>query len=83
MSEQKGFKVNQKASNSRNVTLVGGNYSNTVNINILLLLIGVIALGGLAWALVIGLNEGGQSPQSGQEKQILNTSPTPSKFTTP
>lgn len=62
-------RVHQNAKNSNgNITQVGRDYKNTSNIFIPVFLIGILALGGLAWALTVGVNNHGQNPQSGQQK---------------
>lgn len=65
-------KQSQKVEAGRNATVVGRDYTRTTNISfwISFFLIGVLALGGLAWALNFiqgGANQGGnptQAPQS-------------------
>lgn len=73
--QHKPNKVNQKVSSSKNVTQVGGSSSNTVNFTIWLTLIGILALGGLAWGLVFGSNQDGLNPQSGQERSVPENNP--------
>lgn len=80
-------RISQKAKNSENVTQVAGNYTKTINI--WLFIIGIFALGGLAWAFVVGLNEGGQNPKTEQEKPTVTTpgktksSPAPTNSSKP
>jgi uncharacterized iron-regulated membrane protein len=70
---------NQKAIAGRDAHIVGGDYTNTstntINLWVPLLLIGILAFGGLSWALVVGNNQGGQTPQVEQQK--LSPSPIP------
>lgn len=44
----------QTAKSGRNTTQVGRDYTSTTNFNFVFLIIGVLALGGLAWGLYIG-----------------------------
>ena len=71
MNEQKfNHSPSQKASNQRgNVTQVGRDYTNTTSVNFLIsfFIIGILALGGLAGAILIGLNPS-SNPTSKQEK---------------
>lgn len=67
----------QEAQAGGNVQQVLGNYTNTTNISLWIsfLLIGVLALGGLAWALNIAkIFEGSGNPQ-----QTSQHSPTSTK----
>lgn len=65
----------QEAKSKRDVTQVGRDYTNNstnTNKNSFYLFISlfiVLALGGLAWALVLGVNNNGQNPQSEQQSQ--------------
>jgi hypothetical protein len=43
--------------------------TNSNNIFVPIFLISILALGGLAWALVVGVNKNGQNPQSTQQLQ--------------
>ncbi|MDZ8069653.1 MAG: hypothetical protein RMY64_29275 [Nostoc sp. DedQUE08] len=62
--------VTQTANNAGgNVTQVGRDYQNTNYIFISFLLFGVLALGGLAWASTLGINNNGQNPQTDQQQQ--------------
>ena len=47
-------KPTQFASGGRDVNQIGGNSSNTTNFNFVFFLIGILALGGLAWGLNVG-----------------------------
>ena len=66
MNEQtSNHSPSQKASNQRgNVTQVGRDYTNTTNLSFVasFFIIGVLALGGLAWALNVGLNQNPSNP---------------------
>ncbi|MDZ8034197.1 hypothetical protein [Nostoc sp. DedSLP04] len=63
-------KVTQSANNAAgNVTQVARDYQNTNYIFISFLLFGILALGGLAWAFTVGVNNNGQNPQTGQQQQ--------------
>ncbi|MEQ8999238.1 MAG: hypothetical protein RID53_22280 [Coleofasciculus sp. B1-GNL1-01] len=53
----------QKAEAGRNATQIAGDYRSHNSYNILLPLIGILALGGIAGAVVFGMNHGGQTPQ--------------------
>ncbi|MGD2181867.1 hypothetical protein [Lusitaniella coriacea] len=61
----------QKASAGRDAQVVGGDYTNTrtttINLWIPLLVISILALGGLSWAFVVGKNQGEQNPQGEQQ----------------
>lgn len=57
-------KVSQEAKAGGRVQQIAGNYTNTTNISFLL--VGVLALGGLAWALNIGKITGENSQQTSQ-----------------
>lgn len=48
--------THQTAKSGRNTTQVGRDYTNTktTNFNFVFLIVGVLALGGLAWGLYIG-----------------------------
>jgi phosphotransferase system glucose/maltose/N-acetylglucosamine-specific IIC component len=73
--------VNQTVGYSKgNVSQNAGNISNNTNINLLipLFFVSILALGGIAWAVVLGLNPtttNQQIPQ--QEQQPTNPSPAP------
>lgn len=70
-------KVRQDATNvGGNATQVGRDSTNrsSVNFVIPLFFISILALGGLAWALAVGLNQGGQTPQSIPTSQPTNPS---------
>lgn len=61
-------KQSQKAKAGRDATIVGRDYTRTTNISfwISFFLIGVVALGGLAWALNFGLIRDSGNPQAPQ-----------------
>ncbi|MEO1393329.1 MAG: hypothetical protein AAFV90_10490 [Cyanobacteria bacterium J06634_5] len=69
MSKKHANSTQQKIEKAGNNALqVGGNYtqSSSFNINILISIffISVLALGGLAWAINLGMNKGGNSQSS-------------------
>ena len=58
--------LSQKASNQGgNLTQAGRDYKNTTSVNLFMsfFIIGVLALGGLAWALNVGLIGGSENNQ--------------------
>lgn len=76
--------TSQSANNaSGNVTQVGGNYSNTMNVNLFISLffISILALGGLAWMLNIGFIGTTENTETGQQ-QSQPTSTTTTKTST-
>jgi hypothetical protein len=58
-------KRSQKAKVGRDATIVGRDYTHTTNISLWVsfFLIGVVALGGLAWAFNVGLIRNSGNPQ--------------------
>ncbi|NEP12104.1 MAG: hypothetical protein F6K14_18230 [Symploca sp. SIO2C1] len=74
---QSNKKPIQKAKGGGNVIQVGGDYTNTSNVKFLIpfFLIGVVALGGIAWTLGVGRITNPINTQSGQEQPTPNTSP--------
>jgi len=57
--------VNQIASSGRDSKQVAGNNKETNgNIFIGIFLVVVLSFGALAWAVTVGLNQGGQTPQT-------------------
>ncbi|MEL6779719.1 MAG: hypothetical protein AAFO06_20970 [Cyanobacteria bacterium J06597_16] len=69
MSKKHANSTQQKIEKAgKNALQVGGNYtqSSSFNINILISIffISVLALGGLAWAINLGMNKGGNSQSS-------------------
>jgi hypothetical protein len=74
--EDHGYKADLRAKAGRNANLTGRDNINNTNIYIPLFIIGIVALGGLAWALTVGLNNHGQNPQSGQP-QLQQPQSTP------
>ncbi|KAB8332528.1 hypothetical protein SD80_018210 [Scytonema tolypothrichoides VB-61278] len=63
------YQATQNANNANgNVEMVGRDKSSSTNIFIPLFFISILALGGLAWALTVGVNNHGQNPQSGQQQ---------------
>jgi hypothetical protein len=70
-------KQSQKAKAGRDSIQVGRDYSNTTNISLWIsfFVIAVFALGGLAWALNIGLIRNPQNIQQSQPNSTPNTSP--------
>jgi|GEM_PF-6595284 len=63
-------KVNQTAIGGNNIKQVGGNNKETNgNIFIGIFFVIILALGGLAFALTIGFNQGGQTPKTEQKSQ--------------
>lgn len=70
------YKVSQTAKAGGSVNQTGGNYTNTTNISLWIsfLLIGVLALGGLAWALNIAkIFEGSGNPQQTSQPNPAST----------
>lgn len=76
-SPQSKNKVSQKAASGGRIQQIGGNYTNTTNISfwISFLLMGVLALGGLAWAL----NIAGWMGNSGNPQQVPKEAPALTK----
>jgi hypothetical protein len=74
---------NISITNSKGTNMVGrdSNNVNSKKTSVVLSVFAVLVLGGAALAFVLGVNNGGQSPKSEQEKQIPKNSPTPSKPT--
>ncbi len=64
---------NQKLTAGRDATQVGGNYQQTTNFNFVFLIIGVLALGGLAWGLYIA----GSIPNLGGNVEQQQTESAP------
>lgn len=52
-----------------------GNNNNSTKVNIFLTLFVVLALGGLAWWLVLGQNNNGQNTQSEEQQSAPISSP--------
>jgi hypothetical protein len=67
----------QEAKAGRDATIVGGNYIRTTNISLWVsfFVVGVVALGGLAWAL----NFAGSIRGSGNPQQAPQSSPASTK----
>ncbi|NJN90888.1 MAG: hypothetical protein HC878_11280 [Leptolyngbyaceae cyanobacterium SL_5_14] len=64
--------IRQTAVSGRDSKQVGGNNRETNhNIFIGIFFLIVIALGGLAWALTIGLNQGGQRTENEQRTEAI------------
>ena len=72
----KGKKVNQKAFSGRDIKQVAGdNQETNHNLFIGIFFFVILALGGLAWTLTIGVDKGDKDTQA---KQLLND---PQKYT--
>lgn len=65
---------NQSATGGRDVNQVGGNFSNTTNFNFVFFLVGILALGGLAWGLYVGKID---APNFTQQQAAPQSSPAP------
>ena len=64
----------QKANNKGgNVTQVGRDYTNTTSVNFFMsfFIIGVLALGGLAWAINMGLIGGSENKKESDKVSLL------------
>ncbi len=59
----------QTAKAGKNLTQVGRDYTSTMNFNFTFFLIGILALGGIAWGLYVGVIE---------KPQVNPTQPQPS-----
>lgn len=75
-------RANMSATGGKNVTQVGGNMTTTTtttNYNFVFFLIGLLALGGLAWGLnvVFGNNEGGNPSQQQVQPASPAAEPSP------
>jgi|688.fasta_scaffold438008_3 hypothetical protein len=70
---KKDKSVKQKAESRGNLKQVAGDNheTTTTNANIFvgIFFVLVLALGGIAWAVTIGLNHGGQTPQVEQKSR--------------
>ena len=72
----------QKASNQGgNVTQVGRDYTNTTSTNFFMsfFIIGVLALGGLAWAINVGLFGDSKNNKESDKLSLLQNQKTPNK----
>lgn len=70
---EKGKSVKQKAESRGNLKQVAGDNheTTTTNANIFvgIFFVLILALGGIVWALTVGLNQGGQTPQVEQKSR--------------
>ncbi|MFL9449594.1 hypothetical protein AB0758_00380 [Tolypothrix bouteillei VB521301_2] len=68
------YKVSQNVNSaSGNVKQIGRD--NSSNIFISVFWISILALGGLAWALSVGVNNHGQNPRSGVQQSPPTSAP--------